>query len=103
MNELVTIAGGRNVYGDMPAVSPTVGIEDVVRRNPRYLISGPEGAAKIKADPHWSAVPSVREGRILVVDTALVGRPAVRLGEAALEIAKLLHPEMAVRLGQKMH
>ena len=103
MNELITIAGGRNVYGDMAAVSPTVGIEDVLSRNPRYLITGPEGASKIKADPHWSAAPAVREGRILVVDTALVGRPAVRLGEAALEMATLLHPELAARLGQKVH
>jgi iron complex transport system substrate-binding protein len=103
MNELITIAGGRNVYGDMEAVSPTVGIEDVLRRNPRYVITGPEGAAKIKADPHWSVAPAVRGGRILVVDTALVGRPAVRLGEAALEMATLLHPELAERLGKKVH
>jgi iron complex transport system substrate-binding protein len=103
MNELIAIAGGRNVYGDMEAVSPTVGIEDVLQRNPRYVITGPEGAAKIKADPHWSVAPAVREGRILVVDTALVGRPAVRLGEAALEMATLLHPELAERLGKKVH
>jgi iron complex transport system substrate-binding protein len=92
MSELITIAGGRNVYGDMPAVSPTVGIEDVLRRDPRYIITGPEGAVKIKADPRWSAVPAVKEGRVLVVDTATVGRPAVRLGEAAVGIASLLHP-----------
>ncbi len=103
MNELITIAGGRNVYGDMAAASPTVAIEDVLRRNPRYVITGPEGATKIKADPHWSAAPAVREGRILVVDTALVGRPAVRLGEAALQMATLLHPELAARLAQKVH
>ena len=103
MSELITIAGGRNVYGDMTAVSPTVAIEDVIRRNPRYLIAGPEGAAKIKADPHWSATSAVREGRVLVVDTALVGRPAVRLGEAALEMATLLHPETAAQLSQKVH
>ena len=92
MSELITIAGGRNVYGDMPAASPTVGIEDVLRRNPRFIITGPEGAVKIKADPRWAAVPAVKEGRVLVVDTALVGRPAVRLGEAAVGIASLLHP-----------
>jgi iron complex transport system substrate-binding protein len=92
MDELITIAGGRNVYGDMAAVSPTVGIEDVLRRNPRYIITGPEGAAKINADPRWAVAPAVREGRVLVVDTAVVGRPAVRLGEAAAAIALLLHP-----------
>ncbi len=92
MDELITIAGGRNVYGDMPAASPTVGIEDVLRRNPRYIITGPEGAVKIKSDPRWSSTPAVKEGRVLVVDTAVVGRPAVRLGEAAIALASLLHP-----------
>ena len=92
MNELITIAGGTNVYADMTATSPTVGIEDVMKRNPHYIITGPEGAAKIKVDQRWSAAPAVRAGRILVVDTALVGRPATRLGEAARNLAALLHP-----------
>jgi len=94
MNELITIAGGRNVYGDVAVASPTVGIEDVLQRNPRYIITGPEGAKKIKTDPRWAAAPAVKEGRVLVVDTALVGRPAARLGEAALALAKLLHPDI---------
>ncbi len=92
MNELIDIAGASNVYGEMTAASPTVGIEDVLQRNPQYIITGPEGAAKIKADPRWSAAPAVKEGRVLVVDTALVGRPAARLGEAALSLARLFHP-----------
>jgi iron complex transport system substrate-binding protein len=92
MNELIDIAGGRNVYEGMAAPSPTVGIEDVLQRNPRYIITGPEGGAKIKADPRWASAPAVKEGRVLVVDTALVGRPAARLGEAALALGKLLHP-----------
>jgi len=92
MNELITIAGGRNVYGDVPATSPTVGIEDVIKRNPQYIITGPEGAEKIRTDPRWSAASAVKAGRILIVDTTLVGRPATRLGEAALSLAALLHP-----------
>jgi iron complex transport system substrate-binding protein len=103
MNELITIAGGRNVYGDMPDVSPTVGIEDVLRRNPQFVITGPEGASKIRSDPRWSIAPAVKAGRILVVDTALVGRPAVRLGEAALEMATLIHPELAPRIAHPVH
>jgi hypothetical protein len=30
---------------------------------------------------------------MLQLDTALTGRPGVRLGEAAVSIARLLHPE----------
>jgi hypothetical protein len=37
-------------------------------------------------------VPAVRAGRIVVIDTSLVGRPSVRLGEAAVALARALHP-----------
>ena len=93
MNELIEIAGGKNSYGDMAEVSPTVSIEDILKRNPDYIIAGPEGAVKIKADPRWSEAAAVKAGRVLVVDTTLVGRPSVRLGEAAASLARLLHPE----------
>jgi ABC-type Fe3+-hydroxamate transport system substrate-binding protein len=93
MNELVEIAGGSNVYGDMPDVSPTVSIEDVIKRNPRFIITGPEGAKKIAGDARWAQVSAVKDGRILVADTAIVGRPSVRLGEAAVLLAGLFHPD----------
>ncbi|MBA3406044.1 MAG: ABC transporter substrate-binding protein [Gemmatimonadaceae bacterium] len=92
MTELITIAGGENIYSEMPEPSPTVSIEDVLKRNPEYIISGPEGAIKIRSDPRWSAAPAVKAGRVLVADTTLVGRPSVRLGEAAASLAELLHP-----------
>jgi ABC-type Fe3+-hydroxamate transport system substrate-binding protein len=92
LNELVEIAGGRNVYANMADASPTVSIEDVLRRNPQFIIDGPEGSRKIEKDPKWSSLDAVKNGRVLVVDTAIVGRPSVRLGEAAVSIANLLHP-----------
>ena len=91
MNELISIAGGTNIYGEMSDASPMVSIEDVLRRNPDYIITGALGAEKIRRDPRWSEAPAVKAGRILVADTALVGRPSVRLGEAAASLARLLH------------
>jgi ABC-type Fe3+-hydroxamate transport system substrate-binding protein len=93
MNELIEIAGGTNIYGDMADASPAVSIEDVLRRNPAFIITGPDGAEKIRRDPRWSESPAVKQGRILIADTTLVGRPSVRLGEAAESLARLLHPE----------
>ena len=92
MNELVEIAGATNVYGDVDEVSPQVSIEDVLRRNPKFILTGPEGNQKLLADPRWSQAEAVRANRVLVVDTTIVGRPSVRLGEAAVHLAKLFHP-----------
>lgn len=93
LHELVEIAGGVNVYADMLAPSPQVSLEDVARRDPQWILAGPVGAATIARDLAWRAIRAVREGRILIVDTALVGRPSVKMGAAARSLARLLHPE----------
>jgi iron complex transport system substrate-binding protein len=92
MNELVNIAGATNVYADIEAPSKTISLEDVARRDPEFILAGPIGAAKIAGDPRWRIVRAVRNGKVLIVDTVVVARPSVRLGEAALSLANLLHP-----------
>jgi iron complex transport system substrate-binding protein len=92
LSELVDIAGGKNIYGDDPRPAFDVTIEDVVRRDPDVVFAGPESGARMNSAPAWKALRAVREGRVLIVDTMLVGRPGVRLGEAAVSLANLLHP-----------
>ena len=97
MNELVEIAGGANVYADMDEPSPAVSIEDVIKRDPQFILAGPDGAKKIGSDPQWSSVPAVRNKGILIVDTSVVARPSVKLGEAAVSLAQLFHPGVVSR------
>lgn len=91
MSELVEIAGGRNVYADRPEPSPQVAFEDVVRRDPDVILTGPEGRERILASPRWRTLRAVREGRVFAYDTMVVGRPSVTLGKAAHNLASLLH------------
>jgi iron complex transport system substrate-binding protein len=93
MNELIDIAGGRNIYADIAGPSSSVSLEDVAKRNPDFILAGPIGAATIRKDPRWRIVRAAREGRVLVVDTTVVARPSVRLGEAAVSLAQLLHSQ----------
>jgi len=79
LNELLTIAGGTNIYGTLSAPSPVVSREDVLSRHPDVIFTS------AKAAKDW-------QGRVLVPDTALIGQPSVRLGEAAVSLANLLHP-----------
>ena len=96
LNELVEIGGGRNVYGFMPAPSPRITVEDLVKRDPEVILLPPSSRDRYLADVRWRTLRAVREGRVLPVDTNLVLRPGPRLGEAARSIAMLLHPD-AVR------
>ena len=92
MNELVEIAGGRNVYADIKGPSESISLEDVAKRDPDFILAGPIGQAAIRGDSRWRIVRAAREGKILLVDTAIVARPSVRLGEAAASLAGLFHP-----------
>ena len=92
LSELVEIAGGRNIYDSLPKPSPQIAFEDLARRDPDIILVAPQGVARIVGDPAWKRMKAVRTGNVLVVDTALVFRPSVRLGEAALSLAQLLHP-----------
>jgi iron complex transport system substrate-binding protein len=94
MSQLVSIAGGRNVYEDVDQPSPAVTFEDVVRRNPDVVLVGPEYGEKLRRSARWRALSAVRRGRVLYMDTTLVFRPAVRLGEGAVSLMRLLHPEL---------
>ena len=95
MSQLVTIAGGRNVYDDIDQPSPAVTFEDVVQRNPEVVLVGPERGARLRQSTRWRALDAVRRGRIMYMDTNVVMRPAVRLGEGAVSLMRLLHPELA--------
>ena len=86
---LIHVVASTNVYGDMPAPSPTVTLEDVVRRDPDVVLTSPEGRTHMLADPRWRAVRAVREGRVLAFDTTVVGRPSVVMGQAAVSIASM--------------
>lgn len=90
LSELLEVVGAENVFGDIEAPSPQVSLEEVVRRDPDVVLAGPAGAATIHAHKGWAAIRAVREGRVLVVDTTLVGRPGVRMGEAARHLRALI-------------
>jgi ABC-type Fe3+-hydroxamate transport system substrate-binding protein len=92
VSQLVSIAGGENIYASHPDRSPQVTIEDVVRRDPDVVLTGPERRGRYLTHPRWQALRAVRTGRVLPMDTAIVWRASIRMGEAAASIARQLHP-----------
>ncbi len=93
LNELLVIAGGRNLYADLQEPAPQVSLEDVMRRDPDAILTTTQGEHALRADPRWRAWLSLPQHRVVVPDTALVGMPSVRMGEAAAQLAALLHPD----------
>jgi len=96
--ELLALAGAENVFAERAEPVATVTVEEIARRDPALVLAGPDRVARLRESPTWRAVSAVRDGRLLVLDTAVIGRPGVAIGMAAVSIARALHPERADRL-----
>ena len=92
-SELLAIAGGANVYADRPEAAAQVSLEDVLRRDPAVILLDSGKTELLRASPRWRNVAAVRDGRLYEIDDALLNRPGVTLGMAALSLARILHPE----------
>lgn len=90
LSELLSVAGAHNVFDDVAQPSPQVSMEEIARRDPDVVLAGPNAAERIRTSPTWRSVRAVREGRVIVIDTTIVGRPGVRMGEAARFLRRVL-------------
>jgi len=64
----------------------------VLRRNAEVILLDPGKAELLRSSPRWRSVAAVRSGRIIEIDDAVLNRPGVTLGMAALSLARALHP-----------
>lgn len=98
LDDLIRAAGGRNVFDDAPSPWPQVSLEEIVRRQPDWVIlSGREAGGEerlrwIREAPGWRELRAVQEGRVQVVEGDLFNRPGPRLLEAARTLAASIHP-----------
>ncbi len=93
LNELLDIAGARNVFGELKDPSPAVTFEELLRRDPDIVLTGSRSRATLLADPKWRTLRAVREGHVLSIDTTIVNGPSSRVGMSAVSLARLLHPD----------
>lgn len=95
MDELLEIAGARNVFHDAAQPSPTVSLEEILARAPQFVVTSAKQAGELGNDNTWQALPAVRDRRFVTHDPAVTGRPSVVLGMAAVQLARALHPALA--------
>jgi ABC-type Fe3+-hydroxamate transport system substrate-binding protein len=91
LTELVKLAGGANVFADLPQPSPTVSIETIAARNPDLLLSlssdsaGPSYAKR----PEWQVIRAVRQKRFGMLHGTEFDRPSLRAIQAVQELENL--------------
>jgi iron complex transport system substrate-binding protein len=99
IGELITMAGGDNIFGDLDEAYPTVSAEEIIERNPDVIL-GPSNhsdqltAEMIAARPGWSDLTAVKNGAVSIVDGDIISRAGPRIADALEAIAAALHPEL---------
>jgi iron complex transport system substrate-binding protein len=95
IDELLTLAGGRNVLHDLDILWPRISLEEVVRRAPDVVIVASvavrDPAALLADRPGWREVPAILAGAVHAVDPDRMNRPGPYLDEAAALLAAILH------------
>jgi len=110
-DEKIQLAGGRNIFGDNPVEYPVVDPEAVISRNPDVIIkivgagetafggygdddrSSFENVRRLITDrPVWDRIGAVRDDRVYVIHTDVIGGPGYFIGVAYM--AKWFYPEL---------
>jgi iron complex transport system substrate-binding protein len=96
IDELITLAGGKNIAGS--AAQPWLNLpeEYVVAKAPQVIIEAGMGSERQPFGQRWGdlkSVPAVTNGRVYSYPSDKILRPGPRVGEASRELAGLIHPE----------
>ena len=99
VSQVIEVAGGRNVFADQAALWPTVSIEEIVRRQPDFVVvprgeQGQERVEAMKRAAGWRELRALQQGRGVMVPAEVVNQPGPRLGEAARAMRDAIHPEL---------
>lgn len=97
INDLIRLAGGRNLAESAAGKYPRLSIEEVLTMDPEVILL----ASMKSADPlleqrqwweRWKTITAVRQGRVYVLDADLIHRPSPRIVIGLQEVARALHP-----------
>ena len=92
LNELIEIAGGRNVFADLPQPSPAVTFEELLRRDPDIIVASEASRRRLEANDRFQTLRAVREHHFAAIDSTVATGPSARVGASAVALARLLHP-----------
>jgi iron complex transport system substrate-binding protein len=98
VDDLIRLAGGRNVAETAAGKYPRFSMEEVLVQDPEVILL----SSMKSQDPlvkqrrwweRWKTISAVKHGRIYVLDSDLIHRPSPRMGEGLEQVARAIHPE----------
>lgn len=100
--DLIREAGGINIAGGLEKAYPMLSMEYVIQQDPQVIILAMDADRTLSDQEkrywdRWSSLSAVRDGKIYKVDRDLLNRPGPRILDGLEELARLLHPSIALQ------
>ena len=94
INEIITYAGGINIFSDIEQPYPVVSEEAILMRNPQIIIipnSTVGGTTAVTSRKNWQNISAVKNNKIYSVDTNIISRPGPRISQAIELISNCIY------------
>ena len=102
--ELVQLAGGNSLFGEVGKHSPWLKWEELLTANPDVIIFMPCGfglertrqdVLELIKSSEWQNLPAAKSGKVYITDgNSYFNRPGPRLVDSLEILAEILHPEL---------
>ena len=105
INDVISKAGGINIFQNETEQYPTVSSETIVYDNPDVILLPTDMANtgeapfygsvdQVKARPGWSTISAVQNNRVVVVNGDLFAEAGPRIAEQIAAAANAFYPEL---------
>ena len=100
-DNIILMAGGKNIFGDVEKFTFEANTEEIVNKNPDIIIiiadldkfNPDELKEVIKSRPGWKNIDAIKNDRICVIELQITWA-SPRLTQGLEEFAKCIHPEL---------
>jgi iron complex transport system substrate-binding protein len=103
IDEMITLAGGTNIFNDATTSWPIVSSEAIIERNPDVMFFPDmymgranfyETMEAVESRPGWDTITAVQNGALYEINADIISRSGPRIVDALETLAKMVHPEI---------
>lgn len=102
INNVITDAGGVNIFENVSTAYPVISSETVVSLDPDVIILPTEmgvtpfygSVAQVEATPGWNVISAVQNNRVYVINGDVFAEPGPRVADQVYTVAACLYPQL---------
>lgn len=92
ISDALALCGARNVFADLPGLSPVVSREAVLQRAPALIVGGSDAPDMRLLWQTFSGLPAVKNQAFVSVNADLLHRPTPRLIDGVTDLCAAIRP-----------